>query len=91
MMIIKDQHSWNSTYENPIWEVLFKELELFLFLTNNQWFGSESEDVLRTMFWDYSTSSGILHGKLCIDYSTRATGPSEDAHGMVWKVEVKWT
>ena len=49
------------------------------------WFGSESEDVLRTMFWDYSTSQ-FYNG--LIDYSTRATGPSEDAHGIVWKVEV---
>ena len=47
------------------------------------WFGSESEDVLRTMFWDYSTSQ-FYNG--LIDYSTRATGPSEDAHGIVWKV-----
>ncbi|MBT4995723.1 MAG: S8 family serine peptidase, partial [Hellea sp.] len=52
---------------------------------NKIWFGSESEDVLRTKFWDYSTSQ-FYNG--LIDYSTRATGPSEDAHGIVWKVEV---
>jgi len=50
---------------------------------NKIWFGSESEDVLRTKFWDYSTSQ-FYNG--LIDYSTRATGPSEEAHGIVWKV-----
>ena len=52
---------------------------------NKIWFGSESEDVLRTKFWDYSTSE-FYNG--LINYSTKASGPSEAAHGIVWKVEV---
>ena len=43
------------------------------------------DDLINTYIIDaYNSNTSSLF----IDYSTRATGPSEDAHGIVWKVEV---
>ena len=71
------------TYENNMGSTI-QGVGNFSF-PDETWFGSESEDVLRSMFWDYTTSQ-FYNG--LIDYSTRATGPSEEAHGIVWKIEV---
>ena len=54
-------------------------------IDSNYWFGTGDIDQLRLKFYDYSNSS--YHIGL-IDYTTADLTPNEQAHGIVWKVEV---
>jgi subtilisin family serine protease len=55
---------------------------------NQFWFGTTSEQVLRTMFYDYSNPRPDNLSVGLIDYSTANYIPYEDNHAVVWKVEV---
>jgi hypothetical protein len=49
------------------------------------WLGSDSEDIIRNKFYDYTTS---VYFAGLIDYTNIPQAPFEDNHGIVWKVEV---
>ncbi|MDB4205523.1 S8 family serine peptidase, partial [Polaribacter sp.] len=52
------------------------------------WFGTTSEEVLRTMFFDYTNPRIDNLAVGIIDYSTANYVPFEENHAVVWKVEV---
>jgi subtilisin family serine protease len=52
------------------------------------WFGTTSEEVLRTMFFDYTNPRPDNLTVGLIDYSTANYIPFEENHAIVWKVEV---
>jgi len=52
---------------------------------SNIWLGTSSEDLMRAKFWDYSTSQFYAGS---INYDTRKLNSFENAHAIVWKIEV---
>ena len=53
----------------------------------NFYLGSSKEEIIRQGIWDmfYPGASTAYY----VDISNRANRPSAEAHGIVWKVEVK--